>query len=467
MTTTLIPTPTAGSRFQFVNWADLTNWSVRFALENRFQYNPAYQLRALGSFLRRVKTEVVIQDQTTYQRVTVRVNNRGVVPRDTELGRNIGTKRQFQVATGQFLVSRIDARHGAMGLVPDQLAGAVVTADFLPFEVDTEQIDPRFLVLITSTREFIQFCQSCSSGTTNRQRLDEQLFLAMKIPLPSLDEQRQLVAAYYAKTQQAQQMRQEAEKGIKDAEAYLMRELGIHIEASTRTTGKLNFVNFSDLERWDTAYALRAVKMKAAYPQAPISDFIAHFMRDADGGTVRINTMDFATQSFFYVGMEHVEKNTGRLVDAKAIKGKELKSQTLRVPPGFFIYGKLRPYLNKYWRNDAGQENVVCSSEFFAFALNDEINADYFLTVLRSEIIQQQIQDNTSGARMPRMNESTFLNLKIPVPNSDKQLAIVRVYEEAARKRDELQVYANLLDTSAVAKFEEDVFEVSSLHHKV
>lgn len=445
-------------RFQFVNWTDLTNWSVRFALENRFNYNPAYELRALGSFLQRVKTEVVIQDKTTYQRVTVRVNNRGVVPRDTEIGRSIGTKRQFQVAPGQFLLSRIDARHGAMGLVPPELAGAVVTADFLAFEIDQSQINSDFLVLITSTPEFIRFCQNCSSGTTNRQRLDGQAFLDVKIPLPTLAVQRQLAAAYYAKTQAAQQQRAEADKNVKEAEEYLIHELGVSIKARERTTGKLQFVNFSDLDRWDTAYALQSVKMRSAYPEAPLTDFIAHFMRDTEGGSVRINTSDSATQNFRYVGMENVEKNTGNLVEAPLIKGKEIKSQTLRVLPGFFIYGKLRPYLNKYWRNTTNQKDVVCSSEFFVFSLNDTINADYFLTVLRSEIIQRQIQDNTSGARMPRMNESTFLSLKIPVPTIAKQVAIAQVFEQAAANRDNRLLSADALEAAAVAEFQADIF---------
>ena len=466
MTATTQPAPAAGRRFQFIPFADLANWSVRFALETRFHYNPAYPLRALGSFLRRVKDDVTIADKTTYQRVTVRVNNRGVVPRDTAIGRDIGTKRQFRVQPGQFLLSRIDARHGAMGLVPPVLAGAVVTADFLAFEVDQAQMNPDFLVLITSTQEFIRFCQSCSSGTTNRQRLDAQLFLDVKIPLPTLPEQARLVADYHAKTRQAHQQRAEAEQAIKDADAYLLAELGVSIEARVRTTGKLQFVDFADLDRWDTAHALRALKMKSAYPEAKLEDFIAQFMRDADGGSVRINTSDFATQSFLYVGMENVEKHTGKLAEAPTVKGKEIKSQTLRVPPGFFIYGKLRPYLNKYWRNTTEQENVICSSEFFTFSLNDGINADYFLTVLRSEIVQRQIQDNTSGARMPRMNESTFMGLRMPLPAVAKQAEIAEVFRQANHSRDTLEDAADALEAAAVAEFEADVFETNVYRRK-
>jgi type I restriction enzyme S subunit len=461
MTATTSTSPAAGPRFQFVPFADLANWSVRLALETSFHYNPVYPLRPLGSFLQQVKDEVTIEDQTTYQRITVRGNNRGVVPRDTAIGRNIGTKRQFRVMPGHFLLSRIDARHGAMGLVPPVLAGTVVTADFPVFKVDQAQMNSDFLVLITSTREFIRFCQSYSSGTTNRQRLDTQSFLNVKVPLPSLPEQARLVADYHTKTRQAQQKRTESERAVKDADAFLLAELGMSLEAKVWTTGKLQFTNFTDLDRWDAAHMLRALEVKSAYPEAKLEGFIAHFMRDADGSSVRMNTSDFATQTFLYVGMENVEKHTGKLAEAPTVEGKEIKSQTLRVPPGFFIYGKLRPYLNKYWRNTNEQKNVICSSEFFIFSLNDRINADYFVTVLRSEIVQRQIQGNTSGIRMPRMSESAFLGLRIPLPEIAKQAEIAEVFKRADKNRDTLEATADQLEAAAISQFEEEVFETN------
>ena len=49
------------------------------------------------------------------------------------------------------------------------------------------------MVLITTTKKFMQFAQSASSGTTGRQRIDESKFLDTKIPLPKLDIQKQIV----------------------------------------------------------------------------------------------------------------------------------------------------------------------------------------------------------------------------------------------------------------------------------
>ena len=205
----------------------LENWSVRYLLETIFSYNEDFKLVSIGSFLIKSRNKILIEDDKIYQRVTVKINNGGVVPRDTEKGINIGTKQQYQVKHGQFIMSKIDARNGAFGLIPEILDGAIVTNDFPIFDVDKTVINPEFLVLITTTKEFIQFAQSCSSGTTNRQRIDIDLFLNVKIPLPSLLEQNEIVEAYNKKIQLAEKQEKEAFELEKGIEQYLFKELGV------------------------------------------------------------------------------------------------------------------------------------------------------------------------------------------------------------------------------------------------
>ena len=84
----------------------------------------------LGEVLRRVKDEVSLDDSVTYKQVTVRLWNRGVVLRGEQLGSDIKTKRQFRVRKGQLVLSRIDVRNGAIGLVPAALDGAIISTDF-------------------------------------------------------------------------------------------------------------------------------------------------------------------------------------------------------------------------------------------------------------------------------------------------------------------------------------------------
>ncbi len=179
-----------------VPFSGLFNWSVQYLNDSKIAFNKKYPMMRIGEFLRRSKDTVTIQNDIKYTRVTIKVRNGGVFKRDEVMGESIGTKKQYKVSAGQFILSKIDARNGAMGIVPQDLNGAVVTQDFLPYDIDTEKINPQYLVLVSTTQQFMAFCQSCSSGTTNRQRIDEAQFLNIKVPVPSLEEQNQLVEEY-------------------------------------------------------------------------------------------------------------------------------------------------------------------------------------------------------------------------------------------------------------------------------
>ena len=73
---------------------------------------------------------VQINPDTSYRQVTVRLWGKGLCLRGQVPGSAIAATTQNEVRQGQFLISKIDARHGAFGLVPPDLHGAVVSADF-------------------------------------------------------------------------------------------------------------------------------------------------------------------------------------------------------------------------------------------------------------------------------------------------------------------------------------------------
>lgn len=143
----------------------------------------------IGDLLTRIKESIDIEEDKQYKRVTIKTNNQGVYLRDIEIGSNIGTKKQFIIRAGQFLLSKIDARNGAFGIVPVELDGAIITGNFWTYEVNHELLNIEWFNLFVSSPEFIDICDKASSGTTNRRYLDETKFLNFVIGLPSIDEQ--------------------------------------------------------------------------------------------------------------------------------------------------------------------------------------------------------------------------------------------------------------------------------------
>lgn len=441
-----------------VLFSGLINWSVQYLNDSKIAFSKAYPMMRIGEFLMRNKTTVTIQNGIKYKRVTIRIRNGGVIPRDEVMGENIGTKRQFLVSKGQFILSKIDARNGAMGIIPTELDGAIVTQYFLPYDIDTSKINPQYFVLVCTTNQFVAFCQSCSSGTTNRQRVNEAQFLNIKVPVPSLEEQEELIATYDKQISLAINSELEIAAKQHDINNLLFNRLEIEITKNDPLK-RLSIVSFSALQRWDHAYLQNNAKLKSVYPLIGLSDCIESFMKSVDGKSLRVETYKAPSQEFHYIGMEHIEKSTGELIDIPIVKGEQIKSQTVAVPKGYFIYGKLRPYLNKYWYNNTDLNNIVCSSELFVFKIKNNINSRYFELVLGSDIVQRQIADLASGARMPRINEEVFMNIRIPIPPVDVQNNIIIHADKIKDEIKALRRSALLNRTMAFTNFKTRIFE--------
>ena len=147
----------------------------------------------LGQLLNRSDETVQIEAETEYRQITVKLWGKGVVERGRVLGAEVAGARRFVARRSQFILSRIDARNGAVGLVPNELDGAIVTNDFPVFNVDRSRLLPSFLEWMSRTPDFVDLCRRASEGTTNRVRLQEERFLETKIPLPSLSQQQRIV----------------------------------------------------------------------------------------------------------------------------------------------------------------------------------------------------------------------------------------------------------------------------------
>jgi type I restriction enzyme, S subunit len=217
----------------------------------------------LGNLLQRIKDEMDVEDFVTYQRLTIHLNNKGISIRDEVPGREIGTKRQFVVHEGQFLLSKIDARNGAFGIVPHGVDSGIITGNFWAYDVDDSRLHLPYFNYLTHTPLFQDFCVRASSGTTNRRYLQEDLFLGQEMSLPPLDEQRRLVArieALAAKIEEARGLRRLAVEEAKALTDSIAKEM-LNCEGET-TVGDFVTVQsgYAFKSEWFTDEGIRLVR---------------------------------------------------------------------------------------------------------------------------------------------------------------------------------------------------------------
>ena len=180
---------------KIVNRSDLSSWSVKPIFDTTsINYNPLYKRVRIGNVVSLNKDIICVEPNIEYTRLTVKLFNKGIQERDTVIGALIGTKRQTRVKGGQFIISKIDGNSAAFGIVDSSLEGAIVTPDFLVYDIDKTQILPEYLELVLTNDAILNQFSNSSSGTTGRRRLSQKVFENTLIALPSIDEQRNLLA---------------------------------------------------------------------------------------------------------------------------------------------------------------------------------------------------------------------------------------------------------------------------------
>ncbi len=436
-----------------VPFSGLFNWSVQYLSDSKITFNRAYPMMRIGEFLKRNKRAVSIQDGIQYKRVTIRVRNGGVVPRDEVMGENIGTKKQFLVSEGQFVISKIDARNGAMGIIPKVLDNAIVTQDFLPYDVDTTKINPQYFVLVCTTKQFIEFCQSCSSGTTNRQRINETEFLNIKIPVPSIEEQNQLIEEFNAIMLKVQNIDNKIDSLKKHIDQYISTALGytsIDVN-SKRSKELLSTYNFKDLKRWDI-FNLNYEVQSNLYKTISLNDLIIEKPKYGASYKTIHKVSDIR-----YIRITDINED-GTLND-DVVSADGYDSQYL-LQNNDFLIARSGNTVGKTFLYNKEVGKAIFAGYLIKFILNTSmINPKYLLYYTKSTIYKKWINSNMRVSAQPNINSEQYLFSPIILPEMKTQNCIVKHIDSIITQITKLGESSKENRLKALTNFETKIFE--------
>ena len=112
-----------------------------------------------------------------------------------------------------------------------------------------------------------------------------------------------------------------------------------------------------------------------------------------------------------YIGLENIESQTGKFVKT----GIQVdKSENIAVEIGDVLFGKLRPYLRKYWR---ATFTSTASSEFLVFQ-SSELDMNFLYYAIQSDSFIEEVNTSTYGSKMPRASWEYIKNMRIAFPTS-------------------------------------------------
>ncbi|MCY4341339.1 MAG: restriction endonuclease subunit S [Gammaproteobacteria bacterium] len=241
------------------------------------------------------------------------------------------------------------------------------------------------------------------TGTAGQQRVPKQFMQNASIPLPSLDEQRRIVAILN-RAAKIERLKKQAQEQLREFIPALFVKM------------------FGD-----------PAKNPMEWPMQALGDLC-----EMDRNTIKPS--DLGASELRFVGVENVDAGAGTLNFGTNSRVGGQKSTAFRFDQRHVLYGKLRPYLNKVATPDFDGK---CSTELIPFLPRDGVNRDFLAALLRRKETVAYAMKSVTGSRMPRTDMNSLLAMRIPVPPLAAQQQFAKIVETA-------QAAATAVETGSV-----------------
>ncbi len=153
------------------------------------------------------------------------------------------------------------------------------------------------------------------------------------------------------------------------------------------------------------------------------------FDRFKDVARLRTEKTGIKSEKEDYIELEDLSQGSGEIL--KLNNTLEVESKVTKFFKGDVVFGKLRPYLEKYAIVDFDGK---CTGEILAFE-PFKIEGKYLMYVISSKWFINLCNSMSYGAKMPRVNWNTQLSkIYIPLPSNEEQKNIIKHLDKIADK---------------------------------
>jgi type I restriction enzyme S subunit len=255
-----------------VGFVDLERWSVGSFTSADWAW-PASEVRPLRTVLHR-KT-MPVENVTDGKLITIRFS--GDIEFRGGLDASAIKGRLFSAEPGDLVYSKIDLRHGAIGVMPEGIERACVTSEYPVYEVRAELVDSAYVALAVRSRVFQSKVNSLISGASGRKRVQPEELEQVTIPVPPMASQRAIVAVWANAQAEAEVIRDRAYSAERQAETDFLHALGFtHPKRVERP--RAFAVQWSEMGRWNVLHNQLAGTStdlnKGRYPVCALGDHL-------------------------------------------------------------------------------------------------------------------------------------------------------------------------------------------------
>lgn len=308
----------------------------------------------------------------------------------------------YRLDLGDILLNRVNSRElvGKCAVVDEQTRGAVFESKNIRVRVDAAQVVPEWAAAwLNSVGGRLQIDsrlkQIVGQATVNRSDLN-----SLALPLPPLAEQRRIAGV-------------------------LREQMGAVARARAALEAQL-----AAAEALPAAYLRDVFQSPQAqsWPRRRLGDLLK-LRKDV------VHPRDKPSGAATFVGLEHIERDTGRRIGNLKLEQSELTGRKPQFQKGDIVYGYLRPYLNKVWK---AEFDGLCSVDQYVYAVKPDADTDFIVSYMRSPVYLERAPIDATPGQLPRIRTEEVASVEINLPSLPEQRAI------AARLATDLAAFTRL-----------------------
>lgn len=357
-----------------------------------------------------------------------------LVPRDRTTPFN---GAMFAAYPGDLVFSKIDARNGAIGLVPSSLPKVVVTSEYPIHSPDAKQLDARYLAMVLRTPSFLKLIRYATSGTSGRKRITPENFRTIKLPLPDLKDQRHLVAAYQSALDKATKLEFQAQHIEHESQKEFEAALGLTPPPNLPKRA-FQIARFKDIERWSHEGILQSAMLGDSLPESKFEIVPLGEIAKVSYGLQKCPANRPGKHARPYLRVANVQRGYLDLKKIKTINVPDADMPKYKLEDGDILLceGNSADLVGRgaIWRNEIA--DCVHQNHVLRVRLDqDRTLPDFMLAYINSSAGLSYFRSKAKRTtNLASINSTEVSNLPVPLPPKNIQASCVRKLQDGSKK---------------------------------
>lgn len=449
-----------------VLFSTIQQWDVKqFFLT---QIKSKYVVEELGKHLIHQTEKIQLSDYPDKDFVILGVSNKiGMFDASTEKGKKI--KQKYHLVKDNWIAyNPYRVNVGSIGIKTPDLKGEYISPAYVVFSCK-DTLLPEFLWLMMKSQYFNTLIRDSTTGSV-RQTLRFEKLAAIKAPIPSIEEQQEILKAYHTTLAEADD---NIAKGNSFSDGLLLdiqsevADLRKQETPSEKATAIMQVVPFTSTRRWEVGYILKVGRLENVYGSFKCKSYSINdlqieslFGLSVKASLVQKKGMIPVLRMSNVINGEIDYSELKYLPLMCAVTDKEPDKWLLR--DGDFLITRTNGS-----KDLVGKAAVFHSKDIYTYAsyliryrfdtsivLPEYVNVLFMTPLVREQIAVMRRQ----GGGQYNLNSDEIGAIRIPVPSIPEQKAIVEKYYSTKDGANTYYDKGQALKEKAATDFEKRIF---------